>query len=131
MIPSFFMRITAGWLLLVSIGLLFADTFTAARVASDCCCAGMTGLVKGTCPLKQRDRPSCDDHGRRHCSLSNSDASTDAQNRRAPDSRDPSKLTDIASRETAPSAALSFTSENDNEPGSLSPSPETPPPRCA
>ena len=125
------MRVTAGWLLLVSIGLLFADTFTAARIASDCCCAGMSGMAKSACPLKQHDRPSCDDHGRGHCSLSRSDASTGAQNRRAPDSRDPSMLTGVASQETALSAGLSFASSNDTEPDSLNPSPETLPPRWA
>jgi hypothetical protein len=125
------MRVTAGWLLLVSIGLLVADTFLAARTPNACCCAAMAGMAKNaSCPLKQQSQRSCDLHGRGHCSLDRTDTSTDAQNRRAPDSRDPSTLTEVESTKPAVSRVFLFASETDAHPHSQNPLPETPPPRC-
>src|ERR1700682_1929287 len=98
------MRVTAGWLLLVSIVLLSADGFTPVTT-NDCCCAGMS---KKACPLKQRGRPSCDDHGRTHCSLARSDSGTDTRYRPSRDSRDPSTLTETPFRAWAQPVAVPF-----------------------
>lgn len=124
------MRATAGWLLLVSIGLLFADTYTSAQTANACCCAAMAGMPTGaSCPLKSQRHQSCDEHGRGHCSLSRTDASTDAQNVRAADSRDPSMLTESRSRKPSFPAVASFASFEGAHTASQNPLPETPPPR--
>jgi hypothetical protein len=123
------MRAIAGWLLLVSTGLLFADTFTAARMATDCCCAGMPGMAKSACPLREHGQTACDDRGRGHCALTQSDANTGAKNRVSTDSRDPSVLTETASPQRAPSAAPSSELVYDAYYNSQDPLPDTPPPR--
>jgi hypothetical protein len=122
------MRLTARWLLLVIIAPFFADAFTVARMPNDCCCAGMS---KGACPLKQRGRLSCDDHGRAHCSLNRPDAGTAAQYRRSLESRHPSTLTQNPIRVWTPSVALSFEPASDPHPNALDRSPEIPPPRAS
>ncbi len=96
------MRLTAGWLLFMSIALLFADAYTAVRMRSDCCCAGMSNM----CPLKHPVRHSCNDG--RTCSFEKSDAGTAARYLRTLDERDPSRLTENPSRVLLPLTARSI-----------------------
>ena len=124
------MRATAGWLLLVSIGLLVKDVYTPASMPNACCCAAMAGMASGAaCPFKSQSHQACDEHGRADCSLGESDANTGAQNRRAPDSLEPSTLTEVESLIPKATPVHSLTSPAGAHPTSRNPLPETPPPR--
>jgi hypothetical protein len=116
------MRLTASWLLFTSIALLFADAYTAMRMRSDCCCAGMSNM----CPLKHPVRHSCNDG--RTCSLEKPDTGASARYLRALDARDPSTLTETPSRGLLPLTARTF-APSDSRPLSLNTPPEIPPPR--
>jgi hypothetical protein len=118
-------RVTAGSLLLLSIVLLCADAYTAARMTDDCCCAGMS---KNACPLKQPGRRVCDPH-RRNCSLEQADAAAGTRYSRWRDTRDPSALTENPFRVWAPPAALSFPSPARSHADARNRAPEMPPPR--
>ena len=119
------MRITAGWLLTLSIALLFADAYKALRVTSDCCCAGMSNM----CPLKHPARHSCNEG--RTCSLEKSDAGTAARHPRTLDDRDSSTLTENPAHVQLPPTSRSFASPSDSRPNALNAPPEIPPPRTA
>lgn len=119
------MRITASWLLALSIALLFADAYTAARMTKDCCCAGMAN----SCPLKQASHRACDHN--RTCSIERSDAGTAEQYLRSEVTREPSTLTGYHFQVRTPSVAWLVTSSSEAHPIALNTSPEIPPPRSA
>jgi hypothetical protein len=120
------MRVTAGWLLALSIALLFADAYAAARMTKSCCCAAMS---KNACPLRQPSHRTCSQST--SCSMDRSDAGTSAQFLLSQQNREPSTLTGSPVREWRPSVARLFVPSSDALPNALNTPPDIPPPRSA